>query len=232
MESETVGVLLGIPLFHGADEKLLTSVLSDLSGSDFQSEKTFSAGEQILSGESREKNLSVILEGKAQVLSPDKDRRVLLRTLEKGDVFGVAELFGEGDAGISRIEAVKKCRVLFIPESKMGILLERDKKLMYNYLSFLSCRIRFLGKRIACFTAGSAERRLAFYLDSLACEGKNEDVSVTPEMSMGALALMLDIGRASLYRAVDTLSIDGFITKNGKDFIIKDREKMLKYYSK
>ena len=49
---------------------------------------------------------------------------------------------------------------------------------------------------------------------------------------MGALALMLDIGRASLYRAVDTLVSDGFIVKDGKSFILSDREKMLKNYSK
>ncbi|MEE0967822.1 MAG: Crp/Fnr family transcriptional regulator [Clostridia bacterium] len=228
MNCDIIKLLKTISLFKNANDDLLASVLS--SGT---AERTFAVGDTIFSRENNEKNLVIILSGKAQVLSFDSDRKVILRTLGKGDVFGVAELFG--DIGeVSRIEAVKECKLLFIPETKMGELLESDKQIMYNYLNFLCCRIRFLSKRIACFTAGSAERRLAFYLDSLTddCRSEQPEVKVTPEISMAELALMLDIGRASLYRAIDTLSSDGFIERSGKNFILRDREKMLKSYNK
>ncbi|MBR3967425.1 MAG: Crp/Fnr family transcriptional regulator [Clostridia bacterium] len=220
-------ILADIPLFAGADMEFISSAIPQ--DADIRS---FSSGEELdPSG-----NLVVILEGTARVFSSDEDRSVMLRDLSKGDIFGVAELFGGscGDIAISRVEAKNKCRALFIPREKMSYLLENDKKIMYNYLDFLCCRIRFLNKRIACFTAGSAERRLAIYLDSLS-EGmktENSSVKVTPMSSMGALALTLDIGRASLYRAIDTLTEDGFIIKDGKSFILSDREKMLKFYNK
>ena len=231
MERKILDLLREVSLFSGADKELILSVLRD--GMNL---KSYSTGEEIASHENGEKNLVILLEGKAKVFSVDSERAVLLRTLTKGDIFGVAELFGGDDVNISRVEAQNKCKVLFLAESKMSVLLEKDKQIMYNYLSFLRRRILFLNKRIACFTAGSAERRLAFYLDSLACESDGacgtEPVRVTPEVSMGALALMLDIGRASLYRAVDTLVSDGFIVKDGKSFILSDREKMLKFYNK
>ena len=229
MDRKILELLQKTPLFKGADEKLLSS---SLENDAFV--RSFNANEEIFSQDDKKKYLVVILEGTSQVLSLDPERKVLLRTLGSGDAFGVAELFGGGELHISRVTAKNKCKALFIPESEMGKLLEKDKKIMYNYLNFLCCRIRFLNKRIACFTAGSAERRLAFYLDSLSDDHteNSEPKKVTPEISMGALALMLDIGRASLYRAIDTLSADGFIEKDGKSFILRDREKMLKNYNK
>lgn len=229
MEKKILEMLGEASLFREADKELIASVLSD--GMNIRS---YSAGEEIVPHEKYEKNLVIILEGIASVFSLDTERSVLLRTLTRGDIFGVAELFGDGDISISRVEAKNKCKVLFLPESKMRQLLEEDKRIMYNYLDFLCCRIRFLNRRIACFTAGTAERRLAFYLDSLACdcEKHEEPAKVTPEVSMGALALMLDIGRASLYRAIDTLTADGFIEKDGKSFLLRDRDKMLKNYNK
>ncbi len=230
MNGEILELLSRTPLFEGANLEILGIVLSEGT-----CEKQYMPEDTISPNESGKKNLAVMLKGKAQVRSSDTDRRVLLRTLEKGDIFGVAELFGGSDGTVSRIVALKNSSVLFIPEAKMGILLEKDKKVMYNYMNFLCRRIRFLNKRIACFTAGSAERRLAFYLESLATESGSsttESIKVTPEVSMGALAEMLDIGRASLYRAIDTLSDDGFIEKSGKSFILRDREKMLKSYTK
>ena len=220
-------ILAEVPLFAGADRELISSVI--LADADIRS---FSSGEELESSG----NLVVILEGTARVFSSDMERAVMLRDMTSGDIFGVAELFGNSlsNISISRVEAKNKCKALFIPREKISYLLENDKKIMYNYLDFLCCRIRFLNKRIACFTAGSAERRLAIYLDSLADEKGTDNgaVRVAPMSSMGALALTLDIGRASLYRALDTLTSDGFIKKDGKCFILSDREKMLKFYNK
>ncbi len=228
MDKKILQLLQKNPLFYGANEKLLSDILEN--GSTIAD---FADNGPIPSHIENQKQLVFIIEGKAQVLSSDTKRKVLLRTLQKGDAFGVAELFGNGDTNISRVTAKNKCKVLLIPEKKMGQILEQDKTVMYNYLNFLCCRIRFLNKRIGCFTAGSAERRLAFYLDSLS-NGDNQTIPerVTPEVSMDGLAHMLDIGRASLYRAIDSLTRDGFIEKDGRHFILKNKEQMLKSYNK
>ncbi len=229
MDKKIRDILPLVPLFEGADEENLFNAVSE--GAVV---RTFSTGEAIESNVENATNLVIILQGKARVFSMDESREVLLRTLEKGDVFGVAELFCGGDESISRVEAKGRCEALFIPEAIIGHLLENDKVIMYNYLNFLCQRIRFLNQRIACFTAGSAERRLALYLNSLANKSSKEDgeAKVTPDISMGALALMLDIGRASLYRAVETLIADGFIKKEEKSFILINRDKMLLKYVK
>jgi predicted transcriptional regulator len=47
---------------------------------------------------------------------------------------------------------------------------------------------------------------------------------------MNALCTMLDIGRASLYRAFDKLERDGFIIRQQKTVRLLERDRMLHYY--
>jgi len=93
-----------------------------------------------------------------------------------------------------------------------------------EYISFLSGRIRFLNRKIAFYTSGSAERRVALYLSSF-----NSD-EIEPDIPMNSLCELLDIGRASLYRAFDKLTDDGFIKRDGDKINIVNRQAMLDYY--
>ena len=97
--------------------------------------------------------------------------------------------------------------------------------MLYNYIGFLSDRIRFLNRKIKFFTSGTAERRLALYLDSFP-----ED-SFKIDESMSAVADMLDIGRASLYRAFDRLTEDGFIRRERDEITLLNRAEMVIYYN-
>ena len=85
-----------------------------------------------------------------------------------------------------------------------------------------STSVRFLNARIETFTAPSAEARLANYLLSLpATQGE-----VTLPVSCRALSEMLNVGRASLYRAFDTLEEQGLTVRQGKTVLIKDADAM------
>lgn len=228
ISNEYLPFLLKLPLFRGADESLLESAIADGCVLEFHT------GESICHEGNKPAHLGIILSGNAKALSSDEERQVVLRTFEKGDTFGLSSVFSEQDCEyekISRIYAKSTCRVLFITDTSLSSLLESDKAVMYNYIRFLTGRIRFLNKRISCFTAGSAERRLALYLDTLAEDSENNE-AVNINVSLGTVASLLDIGRASLYRAIDCLTEDGFIQKKGKCFIIKDRKSMIKKYIK
>lgn len=224
-KQEIANIVINLPLFGNGNPEL---VLRCAEGGKTASFKT---GDNIFVIDSQKKELGIIIRGKAKVFSSDTERQVVLRTLTVGDMFGVSTLFGGSDTEVSRIEAASPCSVLFISENELGALLEADKSIMYNYIRFLTSRICFLQSRIACFTAGSAERRLALYLYSLR-EEQGMGVSVTPSVPLNTLSEMLDIGRASLYRAIDCLTDDGFIKKDGKSFILTSPDEMLKKYNK
>lgn len=219
----TLEMLKELPLFKGADEALLTDAIEN---QDFTN-KTYASGEVIYSPREDEKRLIILKKGLASVYSEDESRSLLLRTLEPGKAVGVANLFS-GEKFVSRIIADKKCETVEITAEKFGKLLERDKIMLYNYVSFLSNKICLLNKKIVYLTAGSAERRLAVFLDAHSTE-KGSD-SFTLPVPMHSLAEMLNLGRASLYRAADKLEADGCITRDGKHITIVNKELMLSKY--
>ena len=69
-----------------------------------------------------------------------------------------------------------------------------------------------------------AERKLALYLSSLG------GGSVRLPLSICALSELLDIGRASLYRAFDRLEADGYITRQGRTVTVNDPKTLLNAY--
>ena len=122
------------------------------------------------------------------------------------------------------IRAHGECRVFFLTEAALRRLLEEDHQFLYRYLAFLTGRIQYLNQKIGYLTAGSTERRLALYLASL---GKQ---SVRLEASISALSELLDVGRASIYRAFDKLTEDGFLKKEGRNLTLTNTDAMLKAY--
>ena len=103
------------------------------------------------------------------------------------------------------------------------MLLEQDKSFLYHYLGFLSGRICYLNRKIRYLTAGSAERRLALYLSSF------QKDTVELDASLSSLSELLDIGRASLYRAFDSLQSDGIITRDGDRITVLSRDALDNY---
>lgn len=188
--------------------------------------KDFAADEEICSPSTETVPVGIIVSGKASISSADGGRNVLLRTIGAGAVFGISTLYSEDETFPTKIYAKQHSKILFIEPSALRALIENDKEAMKGYMTFLNGRIIYLNKKINAFTAGSAERRVALFLADNETDGVySSDVSLT------ALSDMLDIGRASLYRAFDRLEESGFIERAEKTIIIKDKRAMLdKYY--
>ena len=161
-----------------------------------------------------------IRSGNAAVYSMDGERPLLLRCLGAGDIFGVATLYATRRK-ISRITAKGRVRMLAVPPDVIDGLLHSHDAFRHAYLAFLSDRIAFLNQRIACVTAGSAQRKLASWL-----LGLSDADEFTLPVRMGDLPGMLDLGRASVYRAFDLLTDRGCIRRTGNRIQILDRQAM------
>lgn len=207
------------PLFAGVRKNQALRVF-DLCNCEI---KDFDKGEMILSSDAREKRVGILLDGKARVSTANGAQGKVLRELEVKDVFGIANLFSDAPY-VTDISALTPVRILFLPELAVRNFLENDRAFLYNYLGFLSGRVRYLNMKIRFFTAGSAERKLALYLLSF---GKSE---VTIDLSLSSLAELLDLGRASLYRSFDALEKGGYIKKEGKHVLILRADAMRKKY--
>lgn len=201
-------------LFVGAHRQNLI----DLLESRECSVESFENGQEI----EVSRKLSFVLSGGVRIYSRDSGRNLLLKTVGKDGMLGVAGVFCTKE-NISRLFAKGKTELLVFGKDCIEKLIATDSAVTKNYLTFLANRIDYLNGKITIVTAGSVERKLALYLCSLGQDNINLPVSFS------TLCDMLDVGRASLYRALDTLVADGCIEREGSFVKILDNNKLLNY---
>ena len=196
----------GHPLFGRVDGALWSRTLED---SDLlRVEK----GDVVYGPKRFRRSLGVVLRGRVQV----RRESLLMSTLSAGDVFGAAALFSHsGDYPIT-LTALTQCEALLIPEESVRRLLWECGPFAEDYAAYLSGRIRFLSQRLEAVSNPSAEGKLARYLLAV-----GEDSLTLPA---AALCQRLGVGRATLYRAFETLEGAGAIAREGKTIRILCRE--------
>ena len=180
------------------------------------------AGEQILSPRTTDKRVGIVLSGTVTASPGTGGHHAMLKVLGEGDIFGIANLYANSSSFPSTICAKTACSILLIDGEAFMTLIENDRSALAAYLGFLSDRIVYLNRKISTLTAGDTEKKLASFL------AKNErDGEFLQNASMSAIADMLNIGRASLYRALDALSASGLIVREGKKILIPDKNALL-----
>lgn len=166
------------------------------------------AGDVIYTRTRFRRAMGLVLEGRLAVL---KGRDLLLNTLGPGQCFGVAALFCPAEDYVTTVQAKTPAVILFLPDQWLVELFRRYPQTSVAYIAFLSQRIRFLNRKIDSFTAPNAQETLYRHLLSVQREG----FAAVPG-GYSQLARSLNMGRASLYRALDALEAEGRIRREGK----------------
>ena len=209
--------------------------------------ESFARGSLIQPLSAGEKDLGLILSGSITVTRKG-DSNVMLNRLDRGDVFGLAGLYSEpvSDGFITEIRARTNSVVLLISGAYIKQLVRSDPVFAESYIRYLSDRVRFLNRRIADFTAGDVDSKLARYLAGRASalnaeraavqtsginalpSGHNTDTAAAHidlgDLNISSLAKSLNAGRASVYRALDRLTAKGLIIKTGTGIAVTDPE--------
>ena len=204
-------------LFRGSPPSVLARILavSDCTAAEYEK------NEVVYDKTNFYRSLGIVLEGRLRVTKENADKRpIVMSTLQRGAIFGAAALFTSEPEYATKITAIERSRVLFLPQRLVKRMIEREPDIAENYIRYLSERILFLNRKIYFLTAGTAEQRLAgFLLDNLAVG----EFSEMP-MTMHRLADALNMSRASLYRAFDELTASGAVSKQGKLVCINNAE--------
>jgi len=218
LSSKDKDIVSGCFLFRGAAADTVLKTLSD------QRCKTadYKKNETIFDAEDFFRSIGIILKGEISVSSnPSEERKYIMNRLSAGAIFGAAAMFVQDEDYLTCLTAASDCRILFIPQPLLEDVMRSDHEVAMNYIRFLSGRICFLNKKIKGLVSVSANQNLARYLIANA-NSSGSGTFVHMNVSMSALASMLNMGRASLYRAVDALENAGLIKRNGKDIDILD----------
>lgn len=198
-------------IFQKADAVIIERAVSNALCQKIRYEK----GQVIYDKHAYQKSLGVILSGSVRVTrTTDDGHSLLVSKLGKGAVFGAAALFNDCEEYVTTLGAVRDSVILFFPQELVSWIMKRDFTVAENYIRYLSGRIRFLSDKIGGYTAGTAEKKLLRYIMDNAKPDKSG--KRTMYGNMAELANTLNIGRASLYRAAESLERSGHIRKNGK----------------
>ena len=207
-------LLLATPLFTGICEEDRRRAIGYIDAHAVQ----FTQNETVVSAGTRFSAIGVLSHGEAAVVRSGEHRRVIHKTLTVGDVFGVSSLFDKQEEFPTTVKALCDCTVIFLTEQDVAGLLKNVPGFAENYIRLLTAKIRFLNHRLDSLAGRSAEERVADHL--LSEIGADGALGVTKS----ALASMLGLGRASLYRILDLFEDGGFIRTSRNRIEILDGE--------
>lgn len=198
-----IGYLKKSPLFSGLD----TDAINHIVDSGHMCE--FKRGECVRGEESISDEIGIILSGRVRVTRG----KAVISSLGEGGLFGAAAVF---DNAPTAITAQSKTEIFMIPCSVIRELVKSDGEFALQFIACLSGKISFLTGRIEALSGSTATGKLESYL--LSSENGYTDCS-----NMTLLAKKLDMGRASLYRALKELEEKEIISREGDKIYLKER---------
>lgn len=216
---KTLDALCATKLFMGISRKNLSSLLE----SQERTIETFKKGDAVFSPDKFEQCMGFIIKGAVNVIKPATN--VTISTLKSGEFFGAATLYSQKETYVAKLTAVTETKILFIDKETIGVLMLREEAMSMNFITYLTDTLYYLNAKIDAFTGGTAESRLAAYL----MESFGGYKTMQLRIPYTKLAVSLNIGRASLYRAFDTFIDGGIIEKDGKFIRLLSEEKLKEY---
>ena len=213
LPGEQLQILCNCRLFQGLDTQWLLSALDDTRCRC----QSYPKGMLICGGRQFERALGILLSGQIRVMRTNHDGRQMPVSIQlAGAIFGMAVLFCDAEAFPTELYSDSRCEVLYIQESLLRELMRQQFQIAENYIRYLSGRILFLNRKIAGLSAGDSTHKLAQWL----LDHADGTQAMLP--AMVHLAQELNLGRASLYRAMEALETAGAIRREGKLIHIDD----------
>ncbi len=196
---EICGFLDKIPLFTGLFQEELFGEAKEIF---------LKAGEQY----EIKNSMAVLFRGKVEIYK----KKAFLKKAEAPSVLGLATLFDESHSYISTVIPKSDTTLLIFNNKAVEKMILESHEFSHRLIVLFSEKIRYLNRRIDFYTSQGAEGKLHEFLVAMA---KGEEDKFV-EIPMSKLSEILDIGRASLYRAIASLEEKGCIKKQGKKIIL------------
>ncbi len=195
--------------------------LGELLGKTSPVLKRFAVGELIYSPTEFSKKIGFVVKGCCTVERHRSDGAAIpLNSLKSGDAFGVLSVFSDGGEFPTYIKAKKDTQVIFFDKEDIIYLVKNEPEVSMNVMYFLGNRIAFLNDKISTFSSDNTEQKVTKFL---MCEVKRTG-ALSFDFNCKKTSEALNIGRASLYRAIDNLTHNGILTLENKKINITDFE--------
>ena len=156
---------------------------------------SFDKGQLLELSFSKDAKLGFVVSGECEVIR----NKIVLNTLKTGDSFGILSLFS-AEPFPTHVLAKKRSSIMFLSKETILSLIEYSPQISMNVMRFLAGRVAFLNQKVATLGGGSVEEKCISYLKN---QYRSHGASFA--ISISAVARKIGAGRASLYRALDSL---------------------------
>lgn len=207
-----------VPLFSVLTASQAASV------SDAVSKRRFKRGEPIVEQGKKSDALSIILTGRARVVSCDaRGREVILATLNPGDYVGEMSLIDD-EPHSATVRAEIQTDVLILGRLEFARCLPENSSMAYALLKGLVQRLRYADRQIESLALMDVYGRVARALLEFASEDGEGSRLIRNKVSRQDLAKMVGASREMVSRVMKDLEERGFIeTRPDGAMLVKER---------
>lgn len=201
-------------LFRDLDQKTIEHILFNYPPEII----FFKRGEIVFPTIRKSDGVGIVLEGKCEVRRTRCDsNNVVLNVLAPYDSFGILSVFSN-DKFPTDIFASTNSKIMFFTKDQIIEIVNNYSQISMNLIQFLANRVSFLNEKIATFSESTVEKKLALYI----LNEVNKLNAFDFPLNVKKCSEEINVGRASVYRALSSLVDTGFISFNNKKIYINN----------
>ncbi|MGH8830623.1 MAG: Crp/Fnr family transcriptional regulator [Polaromonas sp.] len=207
-----------VPLFS-----MLTASQAE-SVADAVVKRRFKRGEPIVDQGKKSDALSIILTGRARVITTDtRGREVILATMHPGDYVGEMSLI-DNEPHSATVRAEIQTDALILGRLEFARCLPENSSMAYAVLKGLVQRLRHADRQIESLALMDVYGRVARALLEFASEDGAGNAVIRDKVSRQDLAKMVGASREMVSRVMKDLEERGFIeTRDDSSVLVKER---------
>lgn len=207
-----------VPLFS-----MLTASQAE-SVADAVVKRRFKRGEPIVEQGKKSNALSIILTGRARVITADaRGREVILATLQSGDYVGEMSLIDD-EPHSATVLAEIQTDALILGRMEFARCLPENSSMAYAVMKGLVQRLRHADRKIESLALMDVYGRVARALLEFANEDGEGNAVIRDKVSRQDLAKMVGASREMVSRVMKDLEERGFIeTRDDGSLLVKER---------
>lgn len=217
---ELADMLAGSSLFTGFYAGEIESLLEKIN---FQI-KSFESEQVVAFRNEACNSLNIVLEGSVRGEMHRFDgKSIKLEDIHAVEPFASAFLFGDKQTYPVDVVVNQFARIMLIPKQDFLRILQKDGKLLNNYMDKIASRAQLLADKIWFINLNSLREKIAnFVLDR--CGGEKE---FCHSYNQSQMADMFGVARPSLSRELNRMAREGLISNERNRIVMLNREKLL-----
>ena len=211
-------LLVKVPLFNGYS---ISSVTLFLKETEYQI-KTYKKNETVFFRGDFITNVNILIKGTLIAeMQKFNGNSIVISHIKTSEILAPAFIFGEDNTFPVDLITLEEVKLLMIDRDKFFTLIQKNEKLLLNFIDEISNKSQYLSKRIWFnFVNKTIGEKVLSYIKK---NSKNDKIKFSPNIS--SLAKKFDVTRPALSREISNLCKKNILKKVDKNTYLVNFDK-------